>query len=143
MRYRSPGVQHSDGSMPLMDAHAGHPPGAKTSHLVGQVRTNQVHGFGQLPGRNANPLPTLRISARIVRGAAFATGTVEGRELRRTDAPVAALLPWHDMEMEVRGLLSAVDAVVLEGEDAEGPVGLDEGFGDPLGRAQYLSALFF
>ena len=46
--------------------------------------------------------------------AAQASGSFEGGNLRRPDAPVTARLPGHHVEMEVRRLLPAVDTVVLE-----------------------------
>ena len=39
--------------------------------LLRQIRTNQVRGFGELPGRNLDSLSALRICAWIVRGAPF------------------------------------------------------------------------
>ena len=48
-------------------------------------------------------------------------------ELGRADAPVAAGLPRHDVDMVVRHVLAAVDAVVLEGEDPERRVGGEQG----------------
>lgn len=100
-----------------------------------------MHGFGKLLGRNLDAISTLCVPAWIVRRAPFASGAIEGCELRRTDAPVTALLPRHDMEMEVRCFLSAEDSVVLEREDSEGLIGFDEGFGDSLGRNHDGSAL--
>ena len=45
------------------------------------------------------------------------------------------------MEMEMRCFLSAKDPVVLERKYAQGPISLDERFGDFLGRDHYGRAL--
>src|SRR5581483_8010915 len=105
------------------------------------MRTNQRRGFDELLDRNSNSLSTLRIRTRIVRDAPLAPSAVECRELRRADTPIAALLPRHDMEMEVWGFLSAKDTVVLEREYSKRPKGLDERSGGSFGRAQYRAAL--
>ncbi|HVH32489.1 MAG TPA: hypothetical protein VM847_00065, partial [Tahibacter sp.] len=101
-----------------------------------QIQTNPVGRFGELPGGNPNPLATLCIAAGIVWRTASASGAVERGELRRAYAPVAALLPRHDVEMEMRRFLPAVDPVVLERQYPERPVSRDERLGDPLGCDQ-------
>ena len=47
-------------------------------------------------------------------GSPFASGALECRELRWTYTPITALLPRHDVEMEVRRFLPTEDPVVLE-----------------------------
>jgi hypothetical protein len=88
-----------------------------------------------------NSLSTLCIPAWIVWGIPSASGAIEGRELRWTYTPITALLPGHNMEMEVRCLLSTKDPVVLERKYSEGPVGLDERLCDSLSRDHYSRAL--
>lgn len=109
-------------------------PLAREIRLTRQIRTNQLCGCSKLFRRNSNPLPALRICARIVRGTPLPSGTIECRELRWADAPIAALLPGHDMKMEMRCFLPAVDPVVLEREYSERPISLDERLRDSLGR---------
>lgn len=108
--------------------------------LAWQIRTNPVRRFDELLRGHSNPLPTLRIAARVMRSSARASGAIEGRKLRRTDSPVTALLPGHDMEMEVRRFLPAVDAVVLEREYSERAIRADERLRDSPGRGQHLAA---
>jgi len=116
----------------LLSAGSHQPPTAL--RLFRQVRTNQVRGCGKLPGRHLNSLPTLCISARIVRRAPLTSRTIERGELRRAYPPITALLPGDDMEVEVWCFLSAEDPVVLERKYSEGPIRLDERLSDSLGR---------
>lgn len=113
---------------------------AAPTRLLRQIRTNQVDGFGKLPSRNLNSFSTLRVSAWIMRRAPLPSGAIECRELGRAYAPVAALLPGHDMEMKVGRFLSAEDPVVLEGEYSERAIRHDERLCDSPGRNQYGSA---
>ena len=94
--------------------------------LLRKFRTNQARGFGQLRGRHPDALSTLHVSGWIVSRTPWTPGAIEGRELRRANAPVAPLLPGHHMEVEVRRFLPAVDAVVLERKYPEGPIRPDE-----------------
>jgi hypothetical protein len=106
-----------------------------------QMRTNQLRDFSQSLGRNLNSLSTLCIPAWIVWGASFASGAIECRELRRAYTPITALLPGHNVEMEVRRFLSTEDPVVLERKYPEGAISLDERLCDSLGRDQYRRTL--
>jgi hypothetical protein len=81
-----------------------------------------------------NALPTLGISAWIVRRAPLATGAIERCKLGRAYAPITPLLPRHDMEVEVRRFLPAKDPVVLERQDTERLKRLDKRLCDSLGR---------
>jgi hypothetical protein len=108
--------------------------GQGRGHSLRQIRTNQVRGGSKLPGRHLDSLPTLCVSACIVRCTPWTSGTIEGGELRRAYPPITALLPGDDMEMEVWCFLSAEDPVVLERKYPEGPIRLDERLGDSLGR---------
>jgi len=119
-----------------MPRHAWSSSRSTSYRLLRQIRTNQVRGFDKVPGRNLNSLSTLGISARIVRRAPLTPGAIECCELRRPYAPIAPLLPRHDMEMEVRRFLSAINAVVLKRKYSERPIRLDERLCDSLGRDQ-------
>jgi hypothetical protein len=101
------------------------------------MRTNQGRCFSELLCRNFNPLSALCIPAWIVWSALFASGAIECRELRRAYAPVTAFLPRHNMEMEVRCFLSAIDPVVLESKYSEGSISFDERLCDSLRRCHY------
>jgi len=109
--------------------------------LFRQIRTNQFRGVSKLPGRNLNALSAPGIPARVVWRTKLTPRTIECGELGRADAPITSLLPGHNMEMEVRSLLSAKDPVVLKRENSERPIGLDECFRYSLRCGHYGSAL--
>ncbi|MBB6096456.1 hypothetical protein HNQ60_005378 [Povalibacter uvarum] len=108
--------------------------------LLRQIRTNQLRGLNELPGRYLNSLSTLCISAWIVWYALLTPGAIERRELRGSYSPIASLLTGHDMEMEVRCFLPAEDPIVLKREYSERSVSPDERLRDSLRRDQYSPA---
>ena len=66
------------------------------------MRSDQAHGCSELRVCRADARQAFCVSSRVVRTSSGAPRAVQRRELRRADPPVAALLPRHDMEMEMR-----------------------------------------
>ena len=82
------------------------------------MRPNLCRGRMQHVNRHLHAFTTLSIARWVVRRTSFAASTIKYGELRRSDAPVAAGLSWHHVEVVVGHFLAAVDAVVLKGQDA-------------------------
>lgn len=140
---RSTGGRAQNLTCPRDGSHRFRPDAADPQQLIRllrQIRTNQGRGIGKLPGRNPNPLSTLRVATWVVRRPSLTSGAIKCRELGRPYTPITPFLPGNNMEMEVRRFLSAEDAVVLKGKYPERPTGPDHRLCDSLGRGQHSRA---
>ena len=81
-----------------------------------EVFANAFRGISKSPNINLYPLSAFVIPRLIVHSTPFAACALENCELRRSDAPVAARLPWYYMKVVVRNFLPAIDPVILKGQ---------------------------
>jgi hypothetical protein len=71
------------------------------------------------------------------------TRFLQSRDVRRSKSPIASWRPRHDMQMEVRNLLTATDTIVLIEKDTVRGVCRNERFGESLRSSHYGGLLGF